>query len=230
MGSDPDDGETQSSNRFFRCFNPMQFVHRNHLAVGNPRRQARIARLAVETQAEVPRQRADILLREPEFDERMPEAFLVHGLDTGAVVAEVGEVHAVRDRAVSQLGRDRFECGSQLLAAEVTAVRRVRHVLLVRQFGDSDGPQRDPDLRGLRHGFLEFPPGEGLGVGEDRERIVGERIVCDPRDQPAVDSTGEGDEHAPPLPHGLHHAVVRRANIPRPLGDGHSPDRMRGPR
>ena len=179
----------------------------------------------METQAELPRQRADILLREAEFDERMPKAFLVHGLDPGTVIAEVGEVHAVCNCAIPQLGGDWFQCGSQLLAAEVAAVRRVRHVLLVRQFGDSNGPQRDPDLRGLRHGLLEFPPGEGLGVGEDRERIV-----CDSRDQPAVDSTGEGNENTPPLPHGLHHAVVRRANIPRPLGDGHSPDRMRGPR
>src|SRR6267378_6588841 len=106
----------------------------------------------METEAELTRQGADILLREPELDERMPEAFLVHGLDPGAVVAQVGEVHAVRNGVESELVGDWFKGGSELLSAEIAAVHGVRHVTFVREFGHADHPERNPDLRGLRHG------------------------------------------------------------------------------
>src|SRR5207247_8730732 len=51
------------------------------------------------------RARPDVRLREAEFDQRMPEACFVHRLDSGAVVSQVRDVHAIRDCVEAEFGR-----------------------------------------------------------------------------------------------------------------------------
>src|SRR5437867_13451552 len=87
-------------------------------------------------------ERTHVGLRKPEFDQRMPEARLVHRLDSWAVVAQVRDVHAVCNRMEPPFGRQLLQRCTKLLATEIASVRRVRNVPIVRELGDRSEERR----------------------------------------------------------------------------------------
>src|SRR3989442_10383790 len=125
----------------------------------------------MKTQSEPSRERADVGLREAELDEGMPEAGLVHRLDPRSIVAEVRQVHPVRDDPIAEIRGERPERRTEFLAAEIATIRRILDVAVVRQLRYADHLHRNPDLGGLAERLIELASSQGFRVPDHADRV-----------------------------------------------------------
>src|SRR5262249_61669504 len=166
---------------------------RDPVAVLEPRRQTRERGLVPRGQAELARERADLVLPQLGLDQRRAHAPPLRRLHARAVVAAVAHVGAVHERATALALGDRLGLEEELFLAEETAVGRVARVVgvleLVGAHDQVPHTQRlaDPPALGQLAGRI------GLGVGRDEQRALAQRVLRRAREQRRVDAARERD-------------------------------------
>jgi hypothetical protein len=111
------------------------------------------------------------------------------------VVTQVIGVAAVRHPRDAPLSGQCLQLAEELVFAEVAALRRVLHVARPLHLLRLDGLVADAELKGQPAGLIELRGGHGGRNGGDGQGGVVQDVVSHRRQERAVDTSGEGDQH-----------------------------------
>ena len=117
----------------------------------------------------------------------------------GTKVALIVEVDAVGDGIEAACCAQSFHQGEEFILAEEAALRIVANVLRAVEFRSCDHFQRNGLLlrKGNRVGKLGAC--QAGGVGNDRQHVVPERLMCGPSQVGGIHAAGIGDEQTSQL-------------------------------
>src|SRR5262245_12843560 len=185
-----------------------QLLGRDPIAVLEARGQARERGLVPRGQAELARERADLVLPQLGLDQGRADAPLARGLHARAVIAAVVHVGAVDERTAAFARRDRLELEEELFLAEEAAVGWIAGVVRVLQLLGAHDQVPHPQELAQAPGFVELARRVGLGVGGHQERVSAEGVLGGARQQGGVDAAREGHDDASHRAQDVEQAVV----------------------
>src|SRR5262245_10700663 len=185
-----------------------QLLGRDPIAVLEARGQARERGLVPRGQAELVRERADLVLPQLGLDQGCTDAPLARGLHARAMIAAVVHVGAIDERPAALARRDRLELEEQLLLAEEAAVGRVARVVRVLELlGAHDQVAHAQELAEPA-GLVELASWIGLRVGRDEQSPLAQRVLRGAREQGGIDAARERDDDAVQRAQDVHQTVV----------------------
>src|SRR5262245_47602347 len=145
------------------------------------------------------RERANLCLPQPGFDQRAAHVQFFRRLTAGAIISNVVGVIPVAHEGVTAPGGERREFREQLVFAEVAAIRRVSLIVRIVDFVGADELVRDRKSLDYGEGVLALEIRVARALAGHSQSAQPELIGGGIGEIGAVDAARESDYHRPHL-------------------------------
>ncbi len=192
--ADAENAQPHGAQGGFTFFDEGEGFDGDGRAVRDAAREAGLGGGVVRGQAEAAGEFAHLGFRETGFLERGEDLELRSGAGAGPEVGRVVGIFAIRDAGEASGAGDGFHAGEEFCFAKIAAVRGVREVVGVLEFGGADGLDAGADFFGGAEGFGKSGAWEAGAVGDDAEGVGAKFLMGYGEEAGAVHAARIGDE------------------------------------